>query len=185
MNDKRRNKRDGPLNNRLENLFSRYYQSVYKAAYFIAGDRSLAEDAAQETFVKAYHKLDQLRDQDKAEAWLTRIAMNSARDLLRRRKRVAVPLEMDLPDNEGPNSPERALLAAEERETVLAAVLDLRGEYQDVIYLKYYRGLTTKQISTFLDIPEGTVKTRLRKARSIIASKFAATENSSISGQGG
>lgn len=185
MDDRRRDSNDVLLHNSLEDLFNRFYQSVYKAAFFIAGDRGLAEDAAQDTFVKAYHKLDQLRDQNKAEAWLTRIAINSARDLLRRRKRVVVPLEQDLPDNDDPSSPERALMAAEERKTVLAVLQELPGEYQDVVYLKYYREFTTKQISVFLEIPEGTVKTRLRKARSIIASRLEITESARISGQGG
>lgn len=182
MHDKGRNKEKGNLNDSLEDLFIRFYQSVYKAAFFIIKDRGLAEDAAQDAFVKAYHKLDQLRDPNKAEAWLTRIAMNSARDLLRRRKRVVVALERDLPDNEAPNNPEQAFLAAEERETVLTALLDLGPNYQDVVYLKYYRELTTKQISLFLEIPEGTVKTRLRKARLTIASKIKATEDNRISG---
>lgn len=182
MHDKGRNREKDSLHHTLEDLFIRYYQTVYKAAFFIVKERGLAEDAAQETFVKAYHKLDQLRDRNKAEAWLTRIAMNTARDLLRRRKRIVVAMVRDLPDKEDPDSPERSLLAAEERRMVLAALQDLGGNYQDVVYLKYYRELTTKQISQFLEIPEGTVKTRLRKARLTIAAKIEDAENSRVSG---
>ncbi len=161
----------------LEALFNLHYRAVYNAAFYVSGDRNLAEDATQETFLKAYEKLGQLRDIAKVEAWLVRISMNAARDLLRRRKRTAsVALDQDLPDRDGSRDPEQNLLAGEEKHTIIDIVEDLAPEYQEIVFLKYYREMTTRQISDYLEIPEGTVKTRLRKARSIIAVKLGISE---------
>jgi RNA polymerase sigma-70 factor (ECF subfamily) len=173
-----------PIN--LEVLFNMHYRAVYNVAFYVSGDRNLAEDATQETFLKAYHKLNQLRDTDKVEAWLVRISMNAARDLLRRRKRASgVALDHDLPDRDGSGDPEQRLLSGEEKHAVAKFVGELAPEYHEVVYLKYYREMTTIQISEYLEIPEGTVKTRLRKARSIIAAKLGVSETIKRAAKGG
>ncbi len=153
----------------LEELFTRFYESVYKSAFFITRDRMLAEDVAQETFLKAYDKIEQLQDASRVEAWLIRIAMNKARDELRRRQRQAASMD-DGPEPAGSTKdlPETRLLARELHLLINAAIDRLEPEYQDVIFLKYYRDYTTKKIAEVLQVPEGTVKTRLRKARSLI-----------------
>lgn len=153
----------------LEELFDLFHESVYKSAYFITRDRMLAEDVVQDTFLKAYDKIGQLKDASRVESWLIRIAMNKARDQLRRQRR-----QVSSSDNEAriPNvvdeMPEALLLAREEHLAINKAIEDLALEYQEVIFLKYHREFTTKKIAETLGIPEGTVKTRLRKARALI-----------------
>ena len=160
----------------LEELFELFRDPVYKAAFFITRDRMLAEDVVQETFLKAYDKIEQLQDPSRVESWLIRIAMNKARDELRRRQRQPASLDGGPePSADAEELPEAHLLAREQHLLINAAIDQLNPEYQDVIFLKYYRDYTTKRIAEVLQVPEGTVKTRLRKARSLIASALRET----------
>ncbi|MBO8127640.1 MAG: RNA polymerase sigma factor [Peptococcaceae bacterium] len=155
----------------LEMLFKLFHKSVYLTAYFITKDHNLAEDVVQDTFLRAYDKLDQLQDHSKVETWLHRIASNLAIDVLRRNKKLVStpPAETDLKTVDPAAQPESSLLVKEERDNVVSALENLPPEYQEVILLRYYREMTIKEISAFLTIPEGTVKTRLRKARILIS----------------
>lgn len=155
----------------LEELFDQFRETVYKSAYFVTHDHMLAEDVVQNTFLKAYDKIDQLQDPSRVELWLIRIAVNQARDELRRRRRQAWTPEENahLP---GPREeqPEFQVVDREEHAVISAAIDGLASNYQDVILLKYQFEMTTKKIAETLNIPEGTVKTRLRKARAILES---------------
>lgn len=153
----------------LGELFEQYYDAVYKAAYFVTRDRMLAEDVAQETFLKAYDKIDQLQDASRVHSWLLRIAVNKARDHLRSRQRHPVSPEGNAGIAGNPDDiPEARLLAKEECAVLNAGIDNLASEYQEVLFLKYHYEYTTKRIAEVLGIPEGTVKTRLRKARSLL-----------------
>jgi RNA polymerase sigma-70 factor (ECF subfamily) len=121
----------------LEELFNLFHESVYQSAYFIVRDRMLAEDVVQDTFLKAYDKIDQLRDTSRIESWLVRIAMNKARDQLRRRKcRVTIPN----PENDArftdalDELPEARLLVQEEHLVLNAAIDKLAFKYQEVVF---------------------------------------------------
>lgn len=158
-----------PLKNNvaaLETLFRLFHDSVFYAVYYITNNRTLAEDVTQETFLKAYQHLDRLRDASRVEAWLVRIAINSARDALRRDRHMQHWSSTISPTVQGNETlPENSLLFREEQKEVHAAVNSLASEYQEVIYLKYFRKMTIQEISNVTGLPEGTVKTRLRKAR--------------------
>ncbi|ACA59783.1 RNA polymerase sigma factor [Candidatus Desulforudis audaxviator] len=154
----------------LEELFNQFHETVYKSAYFITHDRMLAEDVVQNTFLKAYDKIDQLKDSSRVESWLIQIAVNQARDEIRRRHRQAWSQEEAHLPGPPEELPEFQVVAREEHAVISAAIDGLAAEYQDVILLKYQFEMTTKRIAETLNIPEGTVKTRLRKARAILES---------------
>jgi RNA polymerase sigma-70 factor (ECF subfamily) len=146
-------------------LFELFAQRVFQAAYFVLRDRTLAEDVTQETFLVTMEKLGQLRDPAKIEIWLTRIAFNKAFNELRKRNKTI--LFKNIPIAVG-NFTEETFLAEEEKEQVHTAIEALPANCQVIIYLKYFRDLTVKQIAYGLNIPEGTVKSRLRKAYDLI-----------------
>lgn len=149
----------------METLFRLFHGSVFYAAYYVTNDRTLAEDITQETFLKAYERLDQLRDASRVEAWLVRIAINGARDALRRSRNLcSIPEDMETAAVTE-SMPENRLLSLEDQRAVQAAVAALEPEYQEVVFLKYFRGMTVREISAVTGAPEGTVKTRLRRAR--------------------
>ncbi len=161
----------------LEELFNMFYESVYKSAFFITRDKMMAEDVTQDTFIQAYEKIEQLRNASRVEFWLIRIAMNKARDQLRKNKRQISVAETQEQACSLKNEPDSKLIDQEDEQIINNAIDHLKQEYQEVLYLKYYRDFTTKQIAEILLIPEGTVKTRLRKARGLLKNALSRSEN--------
>ncbi len=158
----------------LELLFNWYGKSVYRAALLILKNKALAEDVTQETFMTACTKLDSLQSPEKAEAWLVHIAMNKAYDLTKDQQRLVMLPEPDPPGPPEHNPILEVVLDREAAEEIRAAILNLPAPYQEILYFKYYRDLTSKQIADALEIPEGTVKSRLSKAKQLIARSLGA-----------
>lgn len=156
----------------LELLYRLYHKKIYYYALYLTNDPLLAEDVTQEVFIIAYNKIDQLKDSDKVGAWLNRITTNTSYDFLRRRNKL-VPVYNDVNRHRKDQNAENALLSIELQFDIESALMSLSQEHQEVIYLKYIRGLTSRQISELLEIPEGTVKSRLRKARETVANRIA------------
>lgn len=151
-------------------LFELFAQRVFQAAYFVLRDRTLAEDIMQETFLVTIEKLGQLRDPAKIEIWLIRVAINKALNELR--KQNTKRLLRSIPTAGRNPTTEEIVLAEEEKEHLHKAIEALPADCQVIIYLKYFRDLTTKQIAYGINIPEGTVKSRLRKAYDQIRKKL-------------
>jgi len=153
----------------LKLLFELFAQRVFQAAYFVVRDRTLAEDVMQATFLVAMEKLGHLRDPAKIEIWLTRIAINKALNELKKRNTRVI--FKNIPTTVG-DPTEEIVLAEEEKEHLHKAIEELPADCQVIVYLKYFRDMTTKQIAYGLSIPEGTVKSRLRKAYDLIRQKL-------------
>jgi RNA polymerase sigma-70 factor, ECF subfamily len=138
-------------------LFTRYYRSVWKAAFAIGGRRSLADDAAQETFVRLIERIDQYDEGRPLRPWLNRIAANRVIDLLRHERRDR-PLE-DSADRivewDAGESPDSAFVAR------MAA---LGPERRAVVVLRYGLDLGPAEIAEVLGVPVGTVNSRLARA---------------------
>jgi RNA polymerase sigma-70 factor (ECF subfamily) len=134
----------------------------------MCGDAQLAEDAAQETFVRAWLHLASYRPQASLRNWLYRIALNAATDMLRKERRVLLgTLEnLDLPDS-GPG-PEAQFFQEERAAAIRKAVLSLPAACRAVLVLREYEGLSYQEIAETLDIPVGTVMSRLNYARKLL-----------------
>ncbi len=146
----------------------RQYQDLaFRIACLITGDAAEAEDAAQEAFVKAFYALARFRQGAAFRPWLARIVANEARN---RRKAAGRRAGMQLRAASAPGeaaellSPEAAALAGEQRAVLLAALNDLRTEDRLVIAYRYFFDLSEAEMSTALDCPRGTVKSRLSRA---------------------
>lgn len=157
-------------------LVRRCQSSVVGVVYRMCGDSHLAEDAAQEAFVKAWMRLSDFtpRNGSGIKAWLCRIAVNTALDALRRQKHTASnpPMGEVLQDNTP--GPEAAALQAEQVSEVQQAILALPEASRVVLVLREYEGLSYRQIAGALDIPMGTVMSRLNYARSRLRETLAA-----------
>lgn len=151
----------------LELLFQWFGKTVYLAAYGIVKDHHLAEEITQDTFVAAYQNMDRLRDVNKTQAWLVRIAINKSYDLLKSRKKI---VSLDQVTVAGTcETPESEVIKREQQKEIQQAIEKLSPGQQEIIFFKYNREMTTKQIAEATELPEGTVKSRLQKARSLIA----------------
>ena len=148
----------------IEELIDLYGDGILRLCVLYLGDRQLAEDAFQETLIKAWKKWDEFRGESSVKTWLMRIAINTCRDVLRsgwfRTMRRSQPVET-LFD-----------LAAEgdlqEETAVRDAVLRLPGIYREVILLHCDQDMKIREIAKALGVSENTVSTRLRRARALI-----------------
>ena len=159
-------------------LVRRYERPVFSFVVRLVGDRALAEDLAQETFVRAFTHLDSYRTELKFSSWLFRIANNAAIDHLRRRAPETISLDGDRGADSievaaegaiqvadaGP-SPLDALEASELGETIAAAIAQLRPAYRACVQLRFIEDQSYEEIAVALDLPIGTVKTHLHRAK--------------------
>lgn len=146
-------------------LVRQHQHGVVNVIYRMCGDMDLAQDAAQEAFIRAWLHLPTFRPGTSLRNWLYRIAINAALDVLRRDARlVEANLEtMPIPDSQA--GPETALLQKERVAAVRQALLTLTETSRSVLVLREYGGLAYHEIAAALDIPLGTVMSRLNYAR--------------------
>jgi RNA polymerase sigma-70 factor (ECF subfamily) len=159
-------------------LVRRYERPVFALLYRMVRDRELAEDLAQETFVKALNAIDSYRPEFKFSSWIFKIANNAAIDHLRRRELDTLSLDGS-PHAETPEamqatalqigarqeSPLDAVEAKELGGAIEEAIGRLRPEYRSCILLRHVEGRAYEEIAEILDLPLGTVKTYIHRAR--------------------
>ncbi len=143
----------------MDRIIHTYGNSVLRMCFLYLKDAHLAEDAAQETFLKVYRSYAQFDGSAGEKTWIMRIAINVCKDYLRsawnRRVNVVEALQ-DIPvTQEYPH----------EDETLLQEVMRLKPKYQEVILLFYYQDMKISEIAKVLNAPESTVSVRLKRAR--------------------
>ncbi len=147
-------------------LVQRYYRLVMSIAYRLSNDPQLAEDMAQETFLKAWQALPRFRIKGEEATgfrpWLCRIAVNTTIDEMRRQRPIA-----DLEESmiSPITQPSEALDRAVDAEAVRSAIARLPERSRAALILREYEGLSYQEIAEALDIPIGTVMSRLNYAR--------------------
>jgi RNA polymerase sigma-70 factor (ECF subfamily) len=152
-------------------LVLRYRKLVISVSYRVCGDAALAEDIAQDAFIRVWDKLSSYRPGGNFRAWLVRIATNMTIDALRRQK--AVVDIADLPLAARDPEPESAALSSEREAAVRAALMRLPVQSRTILVLREYQALSYREIADALDIPLGTVKSRLSDARRRLKSELA------------
>jgi RNA polymerase sigma-70 factor (ECF subfamily) len=141
----------------------RYQKLAISVAYRVCGDAALAEDVAQDAFVRVWSRLSEFRPDGNFRAWLMRITTNMAIDAVRRR-RPQVDIE-DLPLEAPEQGPESAAVSSERAGAVRAALMRLPVQSRTILVLREYQSLSYQEIADVLDVPLGTVKSRLSDAR--------------------
>lgn len=152
-------------------LVLRYRKLVLSVAYRLCGDAALAEDIAQDTFVRVWDRLADYKPSGNFRAWLVRIAANLTIDALRKHKPVADIEDLSLVAP-GPG-PEAAAVSGERAAAVRAALMRLPVQSRAVLVLREYDSLSYQEIADALDIPLGTVKSRLNDARRRLKAELA------------
>jgi RNA polymerase sigma-70 factor (ECF subfamily) len=147
-------------------------QGVMNVIYHMCGDVQIAEDAAQETFIQAWLHLSSYRPQTSLRNWLYRIAVNAATDMLRKEKRILPDSVEDLQLTDGRPSPESSVSQQERITLVQKAVLSLPEASRVILVLREYEELSYQEISSTLNIPLGTVMSRLNYARKLLKDKL-------------
>ena len=153
----------------IERLVTTYGNDVLRLATTILGSRDLAEDVHQETFLRVCKAWGGFRGDASEKTWITGIAVNICRDMMRSawKRRVTVSDEVvgALPDNRSASEMDRR----SDRSDVMKALKKLSAEHREAVVLYYYHDFDIRQIASIQGVPEGTVKSRLHKARSKLA----------------
>jgi RNA polymerase sigma-70 factor, ECF subfamily len=158
--------------NAFSELVRTHAQGVLNVIYRMCGNMQIAEDAAQETFIQAWLRMQSYRPQASLRNWLYRIAINTAIDMLRKEKRILPSTVEDLNLTDAEPGPEALVASSERAEIVQEAILALPDASRAVLVLREYEGLSYQEISEALDIPVGTVMSRLNYGRKLLREKL-------------
>ena len=156
-------KEDTPVyNEQFESLYAQYADDVLRMAYFYLADRQKAEDVCQEVFIRLYTHGSTI-EPGKEKAWLLRVTVNCCRDLWRGAwlKRVV----LGAPTLELIPSEDDDIEKREEKAELMRAIQKLPTAFRETVLLHYYQGFGIAEIAQMLDLPEGTISSRLSRAR--------------------
>ena len=147
----------------LDEILTRWEKPMLRLCFAYLGDTALAEDAVQEVFFKAWKNYDRFRREANEKTWLTRIAINTCKDLMksawaRNTDRSVTP--ETLPEGSAPFD--------ERDDTVTRAVMSLPPKLKEVTLLHWYQGLTLEEMGKALRLPRSTINYRLKKAKEIL-----------------
>lgn len=169
-------------------LFETFYPQAYQTAYLISRDEHLAKDATQEAFIKAFSSLHQLREPEKFRTWLMSIVSNQTIDILKKHKKLLPVEDMEkvIPltgHKYSEASPIEEMFGQQEtKKFLLGQVSALPLCYRQVVVLKYFCDFKDREIAGELGIKEGTVKSRLNRARLILKRKITSVKEAEFPG---
>ena len=147
----------------LNTVITSWEKPILRLCFAFLGDTALAEDAVQETFFKAWKNYGKFRGEAEEKTWLTRIAINTCKDLLKSAWSRNTDRSVD-PET----LPEGTASFDEQDDTVTRAVLALPKELKEATLLHWYQGMTLKEMAKTLRLPRSTVNYRLKKAKAIL-----------------
>jgi len=170
----------------FETLLHKYRNLVFSIMVKMVRNHQEAEDLTQEAFMKAFNSLSSFNDEFAFSTWLMKIASNNCIDFLRKRKlrtySIHEPIqykdekiEIDIPDHEP--TPEKQLLQSERAKMIQSAIDELPERYRYVILLRHKEEKSYEEISEILNLPLGTVKAQIFRAREILNKKLKALIN--------
>ncbi|MCS6777249.1 MAG: sigma-70 family RNA polymerase sigma factor [Chloroherpetonaceae bacterium] len=150
----------------FERLLDAYETRIYRLAMRFTGNETDAEDLTQEIFLAVYHGLTRFRGDSAPGTWIYRVAMNHCLEFRRKRRPEQVPLEEEiaLTSTDWREDPLRSVEQRELAARVESALNRLSPAQRDVVVLHELQGLTYQEVATVLDVPVGTVKSRLANA---------------------
>lgn len=164
-----------------EEVVAFYQNKVFQICYRMLGDRHEAEDIAQEAFIRAFMNIDSYDEKRKFSTWLYRIATNLSIDRLRKKK-PDYYLDAEVKGTEGLNMysrlaaeqalPEEEVESLELQSYIQREIMMLPPKYRSVIALRYLDEMPLNEISDILEIPVGTVKTRIHRGREALRKRL-------------
>ena len=156
-------------------LVLKYQSRIIATAFKYVKERQLAEDIAQEAFIKSYKSIDSFREESSFYTWVYRITVNTAKNYLVSSKRKNEVMVSDLSENDSfypekinVDSPQEILKASELRDLILEALSSLGEETRTALSLREFDGLSYEQIAEIVKCPVGTVRSRIFRGREII-----------------
>lgn len=163
-----------------------FQDAVYNLCYRLLGERTEAEDAAQEAFLKAYSNLQRYDPERPFKTWVLTIASNHCIDRLRKRRHVWLSIDESVPATLSLSSddpqPEQAVLSNERSHQIQQMLNELEPDYRAAIVLRYWYDYSYTEIAEILETTESAIKSRLYRARQTLAEKLDNSQFSTSSG---
>ncbi|MEL6345033.1 MAG: sigma-70 family RNA polymerase sigma factor [Myxococcota bacterium] len=154
----------------IEALIAEHFHRVHRAAVGFLGEREAARDAAQEAMMKAYAARDRYDPKRPFYPWMYRIVKNTCLDILRQKKRrPQSDIKVEQMATSGP-SPHDIARETEDRRRLWAAMTTLNPDHREILNLRHFQDLSYTEIARTLGVAEGTVMSRLYRARRALAS---------------
>ncbi|MEK7583178.1 MAG: RNA polymerase sigma factor [Patescibacteria group bacterium] len=163
----------------FEDIVQKHQRDILNFHYRLVGNRFEAEDLAQETFLKAYNKLESLKEQDKAKSWLYSIARNVTIDFFRRNKNRSIPLDNVILENYARATAvdyRADVMQSEVSQELQKCLAALSEDDRMIVKLLYYEGFSYKEICDLLNINQNTLKSRLHRARKVLLTAIQAND---------
>lgn len=157
---------------KLKWLMKTYGNDVIRIAYTYLKQKQLAEDVAQDVFIKCYEKMDSFRNESSYKTWLIRITVNRCKDILKSWSFKNLYFTNYFNPKQAYSSLEHQCLGGEENEFISKRVIELPVKLREVIILFYYQEFSIDEISDLLMIKPNTVKTRLHRGRIKLKESF-------------
>jgi RNA polymerase sigma-70 factor (ECF subfamily) len=160
----------------IETLVRRYWHDVWQYAFFLTRQEHLAEDIAQDTFIQAFRAVGSFRGQSTVKTWLLKIARNIAFNYKKSAFLKKVILIGFFTESRSVSSAEADYFSGAITDELWTAVLTLPRHYREILILHAHYGLTHMELTDVLGITEGTVKSRLHRARARLAKELKEVE---------
>jgi RNA polymerase sigma-70 factor (ECF subfamily) len=157
-------------------LVSPRVDRLFGVARLILRDVHLAEDAVQETLIKAWRELPRLRDADRLDAWLHRLLVNACTDQGRSRRRISHEVDLAIVQPSGGDATSRTV----DRDQLERGFRRLAPEQRTAVVLRHYAGFSPEEIAEFLGIPVGTAKSRIHYATEAMRAALDADSRTSV-----
>jgi len=157
----------------FKGLFEAHNSKVYRVAFYIIKNEQDAKDIVQEAFTIAFNKLHTLKDQNKFEHWICKIACNLAKEKYKKNKREVLTEDYEkvvsyIEAKKEIFCQEDEIEKKELKDYMLKQINSLKTHYREVILLYYYLDMSYEEISAFLNVNIGTIKSRLARAKQIL-----------------
>ena len=157
----------------IETLMREYGNDVLRTAYSYVKDKFAAEDIFQEVFIKVFKNLDSFRDESSIKTWLIRITINTATDHIKSAYNQKVVPMMEFKEDMLTSEDDFEEIENRDRDRVVKeSVMSLPESYREVLLCVYYHDMSVADTAKSLDIAEGTVKSRLSRAREMLKNKL-------------
>ena len=168
-------------------LVERYQNRLFHSLLHLLGSTEDAQDAAQEAFVNAFEKLGSFRGQSQFYSWLFRIAFNTAVSSKRKSRRMSVSLEarrdasgLEPSDGNPTSEPSYAMDVSDRQRLVQQALSELCEEFRTALVLKEMDGMSYEEIADVVNVPLGTVRSRIHRARLELREKLSVLLRSEV-----
>lgn len=172
-------------NDAFEKLYSEYESMVYSTAYYMTKNSEDAADISQDVFIKVYKSLPNFRGECKFSSWIYRVCVNTVNDHMRKHKRqktVSLSVydedsdeesQLDIPVEDIDALPEAALEKSNTQEMIKKAISELPEDMRTIVVLRDIYGYSYDELCRILSLKEGTVKSRINRARNILKEKLS------------